>query len=445
MDGDLISRRGLISVAAGAAGLPAARAAHSALSRAGLVQEPLAPASHAPPVVPDGLYNVKSYGATGDGVKDDAPAIVATIAAVPKQGGIIYFPPGVYALNSSLNIHARSDLTFLGAGVSATRLLMNQNGVTILSFTGLCTRIAIRDLWLGAATSFAEGGSISIVGSDEVHSDTFLVENVRLQNTPSPWVSQYLDSSQVRNVRIMQTIPGAFKTAAMFLTACVSDTFTEIVLLSMAGQFASEGIHLDHDCDTIIFINSQALHAGTVGWRCAQTGGRSGPRLCRFTNCYAESCTDAGWSIDAARDVRLSGCHAAVNGGTGFQITNGDSVTITNSLALQNGKHGIAVTGGTGVLLDGNTCSNNSQQANAAFDGISIGQGVSGVRIANNRSGDFVFPLANKQAYGLSVHAVGTDALVIAGNDLRDNGRGALAHPAPGVHTTLMGNVGVSP
>src|SRR5204863_7640783 len=37
-----------------------------------------------------GVYDVKDYGATGDGVTDDAPAIRAAISAVPTQGGIVY-------------------------------------------------------------------------------------------------------------------------------------------------------------------------------------------------------------------------------------------------------------------------------------------------------------------------------------------------------------------
>src|SRR5207249_1259147 len=76
-----------------------------------------------------GVFNVRTYGAKGDGVSDDAPAILAAIAAVPGQGGIVYFPPGVYLLNSSVTIHARANLSLLGAGVSATRLQMNANGV----------------------------------------------------------------------------------------------------------------------------------------------------------------------------------------------------------------------------------------------------------------------------------------------------------------------------
>jgi parallel beta-helix repeat protein len=390
-----------------------------------------------------GLFNVKDYGAKGDGRANDSPAITAAIAAVPTSGGIVYFPPGIYALGSSIVITARSDLTFLGAGVSATRLQMSANGVTVLSFTGTCSRIAIRDIWVGAVQSYETGGGLRIVGNESTHSDTFVVENVRLQNLPAPWFSQYLDNSQIRNIRVMQTIPGAIKTVAMLMNSCVSDTFTEVVMLSTAGQFATEGVRVDFDCDTIIFINSQVLHAGTVGWRCSQTSGHTGPRLCRFTNCYAESCTRSGWLIQAARDVRLSGCHAAVNGGHGFEITGGDSITVHNSLALSNKRHGIVITGGSSVLLDGNTCSNNGQEANVTYCGIRIENNVTGVRIVNNRCGDFVFTIPNKQKYGISLGAVGTEFMAITGNDLRGNAGGGLDNASTGTGHMIGQNIGV--
>src|SRR5258706_3066342 len=98
----------------------------------------------------------------------------------------------------------------------------------------------------------------------------------------------------------MQTISGATKSVVMLMSSCVSNTFNEVVAFSTDGTFPSEGVRVDYDCDTIIFMNSQVLRAGTFGWRCAQTTGHTGPRLCRFTNCYAESCTDSGWLIEAA-------------------------------------------------------------------------------------------------------------------------------------------------
>jgi len=318
---------------------------------------------------------------------------------------------------------------------------MNVNGVTVLSFTGVCSRIAIRDLWIGATASFASGGAISIIGTSSAHSDSFIIDNVRLQNTPAPWFSQYLDNSQIHSMRIMQTIAGAIKSVVMLMNTCLSNTFAEIVIFSTAGPFASEGVRVDYDCDTIIFMNSQVLHAGTFGWRCAQTAGRTGPRLSRFTNCYAESCRDSGWLIEAARDVRLSGCHAAVNGGNGFTIVGGDSITVNNSLSLQNNRHGIVVTGGNGVMLDGNTCSNNSQEASATYSGIRIEDNVTGVRVVNNRSGDFIFTLTKKQQHGIALGAVGTDFLVVTGNDLRDNATHALNESSPGANNTITGNM----
>jgi CBS domain-containing protein len=216
------------------------------------------------------------------------------------------------------------------------------------------------------------------------------------------------------------------------------------VLFSTAGQLASEGVRVDYDCDTIIFINSQVLHAGNVGWRCAQTAGHTGPRLCRFTNCYVESCTGSGWLIQAARDVRLSACHAAVNGGNGFEVTGGDSITISDSLSLSNGQHGIVVTGGTGVMLNGNTCSNNSQQASKTYSGIRIENNVTGVRVVNNRSGDFIFPQTNKQKYGISVGSAGTDFLVVTENDLRGNTTGALDDSSTDTSHVITRNIGVA-
>lgn len=440
MDPHKISRRSLLAAAAGAVGtgmLPATSEevdsnpnsyALTGALLAGMV----------------GVYNVKDYGAKGDARTDDAPAITAAVSAVPAQGGIIYFPPGVYLLNSSVVVHARTDLTFVGAGVSATRLQMNADGVTVLSFTGVCSRIAIRDLWLGAVAAYSFGGSVSVVGTSTVHSDTFVIENLRLQNTPAPWFSQFLDGSEIRNVRVMQTIPKAIKNVAMLMNSCVSDMFAEVQMLSTAGKLAGEGVRLDYDCDTIIFIDSQVLHAGTYGWRCAQTAGHTGPRLCRFTNCYAESATNSGWLIEAARDVRLSGCHAAVNAGNGFEIRGGDSIALSDSLALQNGRHGIFVAGGNGVKVDGNTCSNNSQEATTIYSGIRVDNGVTGARVVNNRSGDFIFSLPNRQRYGISLSPTGTDSLLVTGNDLRGNAAGALEYSYGPGHIVTR-NIGLAP
>ena len=47
--------------------------------------------------VSTGFYNIKEYGAEGDGVHIDSPAINAAIeAAHVAGGGTVYFPAGTY-------------------------------------------------------------------------------------------------------------------------------------------------------------------------------------------------------------------------------------------------------------------------------------------------------------------------------------------------------------
>ncbi len=55
------------------------------------------------------VYNVRDYGAAGDGVHIDSPAINAAIeAAAQKGGGVILFPEGVY---SSYSIRLKDNIT----------------------------------------------------------------------------------------------------------------------------------------------------------------------------------------------------------------------------------------------------------------------------------------------------------------------------------------------
>ncbi len=50
-----------------------------------------------------GSFNVKDFGARGDGVADDTPAIQKAInaAAANPGGGNVVFPKGTYLLNST--------------------------------------------------------------------------------------------------------------------------------------------------------------------------------------------------------------------------------------------------------------------------------------------------------------------------------------------------------
>lgn len=64
--------------------------------------------------------NVLDYGATGDGITDDTNAILLAIAAMPVNGGALFFPAGTYLVNSDnlngLKFNGKSNFVVEGYG-----------------------------------------------------------------------------------------------------------------------------------------------------------------------------------------------------------------------------------------------------------------------------------------------------------------------------------------
>jgi hypothetical protein len=87
------------------------------------------------------VFNVRDYGAKGDGVTNDSPAIIEALIQdksssnplewVPRFdqtiGGVLYFPPGVYLLHGIMYLWLNR-LQIVGAGAGATTLLFKQTG-----------------------------------------------------------------------------------------------------------------------------------------------------------------------------------------------------------------------------------------------------------------------------------------------------------------------------
>lgn len=63
-------------------------------------------------------FDVKTYGATGDGTTDDTAAIQDALAAVPAAGGVLYFPAGRYKYTgTTLTLDRRITVEGEGAGI----------------------------------------------------------------------------------------------------------------------------------------------------------------------------------------------------------------------------------------------------------------------------------------------------------------------------------------
>lgn len=114
------------------------------------------------------VLNVLDFGAVGDGVTNCTDAIQAAIDSLPNNaqngcGGQIFFPNGVYLVNSQLSVTNKSNVHFLGEGFSGSWDSKNY-GVTLQgagAYTGIqftnsvgCTVESIQMKGFGSALDF---------------------------------------------------------------------------------------------------------------------------------------------------------------------------------------------------------------------------------------------------------------------------------------------------
>ena len=104
----------------------------------------------APPIQqPWGGLNARDFGAVGDGVADDAPALQKAIDAALEQGRTLHVPAGKYQINSTLSImssarmnyavpgpgYAKHPLRMIGEGYRLTFIVAGRKMHAILNFT----------------------------------------------------------------------------------------------------------------------------------------------------------------------------------------------------------------------------------------------------------------------------------------------------------------------
>ena len=114
------------------------------------------------------MLNVRDFGAAGNGVTDDYPAIAEALDTARKsveygagvEGSVVYFPPGVYRITQPLNCTG-SQYNLKGEGAFQS-VIRGETGAghAIIEFVG-STFSTIEDLMLDTARSANPGASIA--------------------------------------------------------------------------------------------------------------------------------------------------------------------------------------------------------------------------------------------------------------------------------------------
>jgi len=104
-------------------------------------------------------YNVKSYGAMGNGSTNDTNAITACINAAPP-GSAIFFPPGIYFTNAP--VYITKSLTVWGYGATIKSSVYTQGVKLAITSSGVIIRgLTIDGGYTSGLTTYAGGSLIS--------------------------------------------------------------------------------------------------------------------------------------------------------------------------------------------------------------------------------------------------------------------------------------------
>jgi len=221
------------------------------------------------------VFNVKTYGATGNGVTDDTAAINAAITALAASGGgTLYFPTGIYLISSTLGFGNG----FLGSYSTYTINVVGDGG-TVSPNGGLsiATSSLSQIKWNGAAN-----GTMAIVEGPMIGARFQGISFNGNQIAGNCVVWNHLSSSIIQDVCAYNfTILGhnilAYETGA--LDGANQNTWINLSAYSIAnnaigiavGKTTSSSGGLDVALNNFITPQVRCYGTGTYGWRLGYT------------------------------------------------------------------------------------------------------------------------------------------------------------------------------
>jgi Pectate lyase superfamily protein len=131
------------------------------------------------------VFNVKSYGAVGDGSADDTAAINAAEAAAEAVHGTVYFPPGTYKITSTITLSSpvRWEGSFASSNTGVSSSIIKAGAALNPMIRVGHSNIEIDHLRIDANAEAIEGILTKTSGS-EPRAYHIVMRSVTIQNFP---------------------------------------------------------------------------------------------------------------------------------------------------------------------------------------------------------------------------------------------------------------------
>lgn len=215
------------------------------------------------------VFNVKIYGASGDGITNDTPFIQNAIDAA-TSGGVIYFPAGTYKINTALSV-TTNGVTFQGEGiVSELKVPDGNTGVSVRA-----SDFTFDNMWVDGGTytsGTSTGKLLDIEGTDANH----YLSRVKIKNsrfTNATFYALYIELVQgleITNNEINDTFYAAIASHSILDSRIVSNKVTNVLGENSNNSYGIS-VTLNHEVTTTgtfttgsTVITSVASTAGVV-------------------------------------------------------------------------------------------------------------------------------------------------------------------------------------
>jgi parallel beta-helix repeat protein len=341
----------------------------------------------------DGIYNVKIYGAQGDGSSDDSVAITAALAAAAPVKGTVFFPPGTYLISRPITPSA--DVTVAGAGRRSSMIKagsgFRQNGNGLIQIVAPANRVIVRDL------GFIANGAIVGVYMESV-SDA---QVQRCWFDADFWWACFIGTSSkyckivdiisegttaAHNVEINDSsycevsgshLKDAFHSGVELYLKTPGELVGNRVINNTIEGAKSGGIHVEGDRATIISGNVVRgsldnglfiAHSEVLGLQYPSIGGQAVGNS--FLDSGGNSQNGVVFAGGNTQGWVFKGNTVRGSGNVGIYVT-GTGHSIEGNTISENGRHGIYLMSGVHTVAN-NSCVNNSTLGQTAGDGIRV-------------------------------------------------------------------------
>lgn len=385
------------------------------------------------------VFNVKDYGAAGNGTTNDTSAINSTIAAANSaSGGIVFFPTGTYIVSSTLTTPVSN---------------------TVITGTGTGSKIQLASSWSGSyvfnlTNSYITISSLSFVGGPNLTASPNPAANMieltaaqycTITDIDSQYVNGYIveaAGNATRGVQglVISNIRGNKNGYGIHTLGHTGSTFAvQAMITNIYMQQVSIG-------DVILIEDSYDVQINQVNSAVSGTASSNASDLRIHGACASIFAT----SLDVgAYPTQPAGTPAVViesgSNGTpenihisngivqqcsvGFLISAGTHIYITDFKVSYMGTHGITITTGSSILIKSCIFSLNGQTAGTNYE-INCNSTSSPIWISQN---DFNTPKGTSSA---QVSAVGFHSSSSNGAEWEDNNFGGSGFTASTIFST---------